>query len=127
MRTRPTLLFERLAAVAHTGQQWPWFVRLPERLSQDLSHMRVARLLPPLVRVFELSLIAAARLVVLLAARWLLVSRQRRRMAAAGTCLELVLPEQVERSALDGLCEKLAAQLPRPRLGAAPWIGLEVC
>lgn len=126
MRTEPTLRFEELTAAAHPGQRWPWFVRLPERLSQDLAHLRVAHLMTLLAHGLELTLIVTAALAALLVVRWLLLARQRRRMAAAGTCLELVLPEQVERAALAGLGEKLAAQLPRPRLGAAPWIGLDV-
>jgi hypothetical protein len=44
-------------------------------------------------------------------------------LTSSGTCLELALPERVERAALLGLFEKLAALLRRPLVGASPWIG----
>lgn len=115
---------ERYFVVAAAAQRLPWLLRVPERLSQELAHLRLDRLAHMLVRGGELMLLAGVVVVVLLLVRWLLVVWQRRRLAARGTGLELRLPDRIDRSALNALFERLAAQLPRPRLGATPWIGV---
>lgn len=123
MRTNP-IRVDSFVGVAARAPRWSWFVRLPERLSQRLLYLGGGRLLTLLVHGVELAVLAGAFVGLVVLARSVFAAWQRRRLAAEGTCLELSLPDRVERSALLGLFEKLAAQLPRPRLGATPWIGV---
>jgi hypothetical protein len=117
------ITLERYFVAAAPASRLPWLVRFPERLSQWLSHLRIERLLGLLAHAAELALLTGGILSFLLLARSVLLSWQRRQLAAGGTSLELRLSDRVERSALLGLFERLAAQLPRPLLGATPWIG----
>jgi hypothetical protein len=50
----------------------------------------------------------------------------RRRLAAEGCFFEVRLGEQVSRAAVESLMSTLAGGLPRPLLGPAPWIALEL-
>ncbi len=50
----------------------------------------------------------------------------RHRLAAAGRWFELRLGEQVSRPNLETLTSTLAAGLPRPLLGAAPWVAFSL-
>lgn len=50
----------------------------------------------------------------------------RHRLAAAGRWFELRLGEQVSRASLETLTSTLAGGLPRPLLGAAPWVALSL-
>jgi TraM recognition site of TraD and TraG len=50
----------------------------------------------------------------------------RRRLAAEGRCFEVRLGEQVSRAAVESLMSTLAGGLPRPLLGPAPWVVLEL-
>src|SRR5581483_3784683 len=104
---------ERYFVAAGHPPRLPWLVRFPERLSQRIAHLRVNQLLHMLVHGAELVSVVAGFVLLALLARSLFAGWQRRRLAAGGTCLELRLPDRVERPALGGLCERLAAQLPR--------------
>ena len=50
----------------------------------------------------------------------------RRRLAAEGRCFEVRLAEQVSRAAVESLMSTVAGGLPRPLLGPAPWVALEL-
>jgi hypothetical protein len=50
----------------------------------------------------------------------------RRRLAAEGRCFEVRLGEQVSRAAVESLMSTVAGGLPRPLLGPAPWVALEL-
>ncbi len=50
----------------------------------------------------------------------------RRRLAAEGRFFEVRLGEQVSRAAVESLMSTLAGGLPRPLLGPAPWVALEL-
>jgi hypothetical protein len=50
----------------------------------------------------------------------------RHRLAAEGRCFEVRLGEQVSRAAVESLMSTLAGGLPRPLLGPAPWVALEL-
>jgi hypothetical protein len=50
----------------------------------------------------------------------------RHRLAAAGGSFELRLGERVSRPALEAFTRTLAGGLPRPLLGAAPWVALSL-
>ncbi|HXB64295.1 MAG TPA: TraM recognition domain-containing protein [Solirubrobacteraceae bacterium] len=50
----------------------------------------------------------------------------RRRLAAEGRCFEVRLGEQVSRAAVESLMSTVAGGLPRPLLGSAPWVALEL-
>jgi len=50
----------------------------------------------------------------------------RRRLAAEGRFFEVRLGEQVSRAAVESLMSTVAGGLPRPLLGPAPWIALEL-
>ncbi len=66
-------------------------------------------------------LLAAGLLAVLVGRVW-----GRHRLAAAGSWWELHLGERVSRSALEAFTRTLAGGLPRPLLGARPWVALSV-
>lgn len=61
---------------------------------------------------------------VVLAVVWRVCSRHR--LASAGRWFEVRLGEQVSRPALEGFMRTLAGGLPRPRLGARPWVALSL-
>lgn len=50
----------------------------------------------------------------------------RRRLAAEGRFFEVRLGEQVSRAAVESLMSTVAGGLPRPLLGPAPWVALEL-
>jgi hypothetical protein len=50
----------------------------------------------------------------------------RRRLAAEGRCFEVRPGEQVSRAAVESLMSTVAGGLPRPLLGPAPWVALEL-
>jgi hypothetical protein len=50
----------------------------------------------------------------------------RRRLAAESRCFEVRLGEQVSRAAVESLMSTVAGGLPRPLLGPAPWVALEL-
>ncbi len=50
----------------------------------------------------------------------------RHRLAAAGSCWELHLGEQMSRPALEAFTRTLAGGLPRRLFGASPWVALSV-
>jgi len=50
----------------------------------------------------------------------------RRRLAAEGRCFEVRLGEQVSRATVESLMSTVAGGLPRPLLGPAPWVALEL-
>jgi hypothetical protein len=50
----------------------------------------------------------------------------RRRLAAEGRCFEVRLGEQVSLAAVESLMSTVAGGLPRPLLGPAPWVALEL-
>jgi hypothetical protein len=66
-------------------------------------------------------LLAAGLLAVLVGRVW-----GRHRLAAAGSWWELHLGERVSRPALEAFTRTLAGGLPRPLLGARPWVALSV-
>jgi hypothetical protein len=66
-------------------------------------------------------LLAAGLLAVLAGRVW-----GRHRLAAAGSWWELRLGERVSRPALEAFTRTLAGGLPRPLLGARPWVALSV-
>ena len=69
-------------------------------------------------------LLALAFAVFLLVLVWRVWGRQR--LAAEGCCFEVRLGEQVSRAAVESLMSTVAGGLPRPLLGPAPWVALEL-
>ena len=72
-------------------------------------------------RWLPVGLLAAGLLAVLVGRVW-----GRHRLAAAGSWWELHLGERVSRPALEAFTRTLAGGLPRPLLGARPWVALSV-
>ena len=104
------------------GPGGAWYVRAIE----SCSHFSVGWLLGSagylLGRLWlPAGLIAAGALAVLAGRVW-----GRHRLAAAGSCWELHLGEQVSRPALEAFTRTLAGGLPRRLLGASPWVALSV-
>ena len=105
---RPSRTVERFVA----EPDWPLRVA-----GRSLAHhaVSVGVLVPALAVGFA---------AVVLAAVWRVWSRHR--LAAAGRSFELRLGEEVSRLAVEGFMRTLAGGLPRPRLGARPWVALSL-
>jgi type IV secretory system conjugative DNA transfer VirD4/TraG family protein len=69
-------------------------------------------------------LLVLALVVLLLVLVWRVWGR--RRLAAEGRFFEVRLGEQVSRAAVESLMSTVAGGLPRPLLGPAPWVALEL-
>jgi TraM recognition site of TraD and TraG len=107
---------------APAGPGGAWYVRAIE----SFSHFSVGWLLGGMGYLLgrlwlPVGLIAAGALAVLVGRVW-----GRHRLAAAGSCWELHLGEQVSRAALEAFTRTLAGGLPRRLFGASPWVTLSV-
>jgi hypothetical protein len=98
------------------------FTREPDRPLRQVDSSFAHHVLSMLGTLTPLLVLAFAVLLLILVWRvW-----ERRRLAAEGRCFEVRLGEQVSRAAVESLMSTLAGGLPRPLLGPAPWVALEL-